>query len=201
MRSLIEPGERSQMTEPDHSNPYAPPSAPLEVCGAFKDECFFPDASMGKRFLNHVIDQLAMVGAGTGLGIVAVGAGRLIAPDADFARWFDELGFWEDMLFGFVIAVAYYTSLEAIFSRTLGKLITGTKVIRNDGGKPAVPTIVVRSLARLVPFEPFSFLSSSTSIRGWHDRWSGTRVIDLLERDMMEKNRARGRPPSSYFPR
>lgn len=77
-------------------------------------------------------------------------------------------------LIGIATLVAYYVLFEAIFGRTPGKLITGTRVVTLDGAKPGFGQIIGRSFARLVPFEPFSFLGSRG---GWHDRWSGTRVV------------------------
>lgn len=67
----------------------------------------------------------------------------------------------------------HYVLFEAIFGRTPGKLITGTRT-RVVTAKPGFGQIIGRRFARLVPFEPFSFLVSSG---GWHDRWSGTRVV------------------------
>jgi uncharacterized RDD family membrane protein YckC len=72
--------------------------------------------------------------------------------------------------------VLYYTFMESTLGRSLGKLITGTKVINLEGKRPKPLTILGRSFARLVPFEPFSFFGNE---RGWHDRWSDTRVVDM----------------------
>jgi uncharacterized RDD family membrane protein YckC len=72
----------------------------------------------------------------------------------------------------------YYVVLEAAFGWTVGKLITGTRVVRFDGDKPRVPQIIGRTFARFVPFEPFSVLFGNTKL-GWHDSWSGTRVVKV----------------------
>ena len=71
--------------------------------------------------------------------------------------------------------LAYYIVCESFFGVTIGKLITGTRVVDNEGGRPRFKQIVGRSLARFVPFEQFSFFS--TPAIGWHDTWSGTRVV------------------------
>jgi len=68
---------------------------------------------------------------------------------------------------GVAISLAYYIGLESLTSRTLGKLVTGTKVVNEDGGAPSLGQIVGRSFARFIPFEAFSFLF--TEGRGWHD--------------------------------
>jgi hypothetical protein len=41
--------------------------------------------------------------------------------------------------------------------------------------RPPFGTMVLRSLCRLIPFEPFSFLGSDA--RGWHDSITKTRVV------------------------
>jgi type II secretory pathway pseudopilin PulG len=45
-----------------------------------------------------------------------------------------------------------------------------------DGRKPPLKNILGRSLARYIPFEPFSFLTGSHPM-GWHDRLSDTLVV------------------------
>lgn len=73
----------------------------------------------------------------------------------------------------FGVWFAYYIGFEIAAGKTLGKFITKTRVIRVDGGRPSAAQIIGRTFARLVPFEPFSFL-----VRGnWHDAWSGTCVV------------------------
>jgi len=77
-------------------------------------------------------------------------------------------------ILGIGITVGYYVVLETAAGRTLGKLITGTREVREDGGKPRFGQILGRTAARFIPFEPFSLLGSP---KGWHDGLSGTRVI------------------------
>ena len=65
---------------------------------------------------------------------------------------------------------------EAAFGWTFAKLITGTRVVRIDGTKPSFPQVIGRTLARFIPFEPFSVLFSDSKL-GWHDSLSNTRVV------------------------
>lgn len=81
------------------------------------------------------------------------------------------------------LLVAYYVLTESLFGRTAGKLITGTRVVAIGGARAPVWRIVLRTLARLIPFDALSFLVPGT--RGWHDALSGTEVV-----------RIRGRPGS-----
>ena len=69
----------------------------------------------------------------------------------------------------------YYVPQEAFWGRTIGKLITGTRVVSEDGGPASFGQVVGRTFARMIPFEPFSFFGSTAS--GWHDSLSHTRVV------------------------
>ena len=66
-------------------------------------------------------------------------------------------------------------SIARANGQSIGKMITGTIVVTEDGQKPSFGQILGRSFARIVPFEPFSFLGNDAS--GWHDKWSETKVI------------------------
>ena len=101
------------------------------------------------------------------------GALFVMAAGGEAGVRFVELG--NSYVFGLLMAVAYYFVMEAVFSKTVGKLITGTKVVNETGGRPSIGQFLGRSFTRMVPFEAFSFLGDSC--RGWHDRWPNTYVI------------------------
>jgi uncharacterized RDD family membrane protein YckC len=119
-------------------------------------------ASMGKRFVNYLIDYIGVwvfaIAIGAILAIIGVGEGAAMV--AIFAM----------MLCG------YHIFFEGIWARTPGKWITGTKVVRLDGTKPSFSQVVGRTFARLIPFEPFSFFSDPNPI-GWHDSLTNTLVV------------------------
>jgi len=73
----------------------------------------------------------------------------------------------------------YYTCFEGLLGRTLGQLITGTKVVTTSGTPLTFRRVLLRSLVRLVPLDALSFFNTNAD-SGWHDRWAGTRVVDLL---------------------
>jgi uncharacterized RDD family membrane protein YckC len=73
----------------------------------------------------------------------------------------------------FIIRTLYYLCFEGIFGSTPAKYLTHTRVINDDGEKPAFKAVLIRTLYRSVPFNSVSFLTGS----GWHDRWSGTTVV------------------------
>jgi uncharacterized RDD family membrane protein YckC len=66
---------------------------------------------------------------------------------------------------------------EYLTGRTLAKYITKTKVIDENGEKPDFKKILLRTLSRIFPFEPLSFLVSGNT--GWHDEWSKTIVVKI----------------------
>jgi hypothetical protein len=71
----------------------------------------------------------------------------------------------------------YYISLEALFGRTLGKLIAGTVAVGEDGAKLSFGQAVGRTLCRFIPLDPFSYLGWKSGPRGWHDRIPRTVVV------------------------
>ncbi|MBP1618337.1 MAG: hypothetical protein H6Q14_2164 [Bacteroidetes bacterium] len=74
----------------------------------------------------------------------------------------------------FVSFLIYFVFMEYKFQKTLGKFITKTKVIMNDGSKPKLNEIFIRTACRLIPFDNISYLFTKN---GFHDRFSNTTVI------------------------
>ena len=62
--------------------------------------------------------------------------------------------------------ILYYMITEGLSGRSLGKLITKTKVINMENEKPSFINILGRTMCRFIPFEAFSFLGDG---KGWHD--------------------------------
>ena len=151
-------------------NPYAPPSSLAEL-ELQRDQLdvrlpVIP-AGQGARLANFVIDYLARLAVGFFIGLLlAIGVGE---------RANDFLTGVPGVIFGVAIFLAYYFVLEATTSRTIGKLVTGTKVVNEEGGTPTLGQIIGRTLCRLIPFEVFSFFGTPT--RGWHDRIPRTYVV------------------------
>jgi uncharacterized RDD family membrane protein YckC len=75
--------------------------------------------------------------------------------------------------------------IEAMFrGKSIGKLITGTKAVNEDGSDISFAKAFERGLARMVPFEAFSALGEPSY--PWHDKWTKTFVID--EKEMRKQN-------------
>jgi uncharacterized RDD family membrane protein YckC len=77
---------------------------------------------------------------------------------------------------GIIVFLGYHLICESLFQKTLGKVITKTKVVDREGNKPTFLRILGRSLARYIPFEPLSYLIGKHPM-GWHDSLSKTLVV------------------------
>lgn len=148
-----------------------------DLSGVGKSKPFVPDpVGLGKRLANLVIDTvayyaLAFVSAFTLMLILAVIDPEMVEgmiPEDD------STPLWA-YVFAISVYLLYFTVMEALLGRTVGKMVTGTRVVDVHGHKPSWGTAFRRSISRLVPFEGFSFLGSEP--RGWHDRWTETYVV------------------------
>ena len=68
----------------------------------------------------------------------------------------------------------YYFIFETTTQRTIGKYLTKTVVVNQNGTKPKIRTILKRTIFRTIPIEYLSFLHSK---EGHHDFLSETKVI------------------------
>ena len=142
----------------------------------------FLPTTIGKRFLNFVIDFIFNIIFFMAywflLGIILwlIGALELIVN------------------LKYLVALSsiflYYTIFEVIWGKTPAKFITKTRVIKENGEKPGIEDIIPRSITRLIPLNPFSFLFSVRP-RGWHDKWSGTLVVD--DKEFYKKIKEKGK--------
>lgn len=138
------------------------------VSSAGRAELQLQNATSGRRLGNYFLDAVFywffLITFWAFVGVIGGATGGDLTP-------FIESAFIINM----ALLAGYYIIFEGAVGRTPGKLITGTKVVTEDGGTPTFGQVVGRTLSRFVPFEPFSFFGSEP--RGWHDRWSGTRVV------------------------
>ena len=131
-------------------------------------------ATRGQRFGNFIIDLIMRYVLIFIFGFIA---GLLALAGYDgLLLWIDQMSFFDEILLGSAFLLVYYVTMEVLSQRTVGKYITGTKVIMADGSKPEARIIVVRSLCRFIPFEIFSFLGEDG--RGWHDTITETFVVN-----------------------
>ena len=117
-------------------------------------------SSTGRRLANYVLDYI-----GCFIFIFAIAFVLALTGLADKIN---------STVLGLLLFFSYYLLFEGIWARTPAKFITKTKVVMHDGSKPDFMHILGRTLARIIPFEPFSFFAGPI---GWHDSLSKTIVV------------------------
>ena len=147
------------------SNPYAAPTSVADETSLGAEN--FVRATQGQRVANYVVDWITSRFIDFGFTLLLDFTG-ILGPSY-------AIGNLEAFFLTIGLILAYYITMEATCGRTLGKLVTGTKVVDQNGRSPTLRQVVIRSLTRLIPFEPFSFLGKSAY--GWHDSFSKTYVV------------------------
>lgn len=130
----------------------------------------YAPAGIWRRVSNFLLDKIFKVAFSFFVGLFI---GLLFLIMGTDASSISMLG-WT--IIGILSYFLYYLLFEGMWQRTVAKFITGTKVVMRDGSKPPFKNIFGRTLARLIPFEPLSFLFSPFPI-GWHDMLSKTIVV------------------------
>lgn len=125
-------------------------------------------ASQGQRFGNLLADYffLFIFAIFFRAALAFLGFGEMLQNTNEYLLWL-------------IISCLYYIPQEAHSGRTLGKLITGTKAVSEDGSELTFGQAVGRTLCRFIPFEAFSFLGGDGKPRGWHDTIPKTKVISV----------------------
>jgi uncharacterized RDD family membrane protein YckC len=92
----------------------------------------------GRRIVATIIDGVIL---GTGYSLAFTDTPR--SGHIDYAA----SGAWR----GVLLAGVYYVVMESVFGRTIGKMLTGIKVVDDTtGGRPGVLAAFVRTLFRLI---------------------------------------------------
>jgi uncharacterized RDD family membrane protein YckC len=167
--------------ERENINPYAAPQSaavPFRVDPSSEA----PNAGRGRRFLHMVFDQAVVLAVAflfsLFVGLLVVTG---ILPPMKWHPLMEPFSI-PTFLYMSTCSFAYYTCFEGAFGRSLGKWLTDTQVVTETGRRLTLGDAALRSLSRLVHFEAFSFFGKDE--RGWHDKWTGTRVVDLRGRPM-----------------
>ncbi|KFF08818.1 RDD family protein [Chryseobacterium luteum] len=132
-------------------------------------------ASKGTRFANYLIDLVAFY------ILFFVVLMILMAISPAFRVWLANSSDIAQRLFGIISYILFSFFIEAVTGgRSLGKLITGTRVIMIDGQKPSVGNYFLRNMIRgIILVDQLSFLGEN----GLHDNWSSTRVVNIKNYD------------------
>lgn len=128
------------------------------------------DAKAELRFVNYVIDLLSYYA----IVIVFV---LLVAASAYGSKVFEAIERMSDVS-DFVLLHVFYglyiMIVEGVFKgKTLGKLITGTRVIHERTSSFSWRDAIRRGIMRMIPLEYFTACVGSP----FHDQWTATRVI------------------------
>ena len=129
-------------------------------------------AGTGVRFANYLIDLVGFYVLVFVIGIV------IALMQLNNEAYFEDETLSGSKLGDFVLSYALYMLYYAVFEgatkgRSLGKLVTGTAAVQEDGTPITWHQAFIRSLSRLVPFEPFSAFGGAP----WHDSWAQTSVV------------------------
>ncbi|NML69118.1 RDD family protein [Chryseobacterium sp. RP-3-3] len=132
-------------------------------------------ASKGARFANYLIDLVAFYI----VFFVVLTILMLISPA--FREWMANANDLIQRVIAIIFYILFSFAMETVTGgRSLGKLITGTRVIMTDGQKPSAGNYFLRNIIRgVILVDQLSFLSEN----GFHDSWSNTRVINIKNYD------------------
>ncbi len=84
------------------------------------------------------------------------------------------------------VCAVYYLIMETVFGRTVGKFVHGLIIVSDDGGKPSLGAVFLRTVTRLVEVNPILFGAApaglianfSASHRRLGDLLAGTVVVN-----------------------
>ena len=132
-------------------------------------------ANKSQRFINFCIDFIVRMVIFLGIGIVIGIADQFFMTD--YVSFFENMNRLQEIFIELLLVSVYYLLMEILTARTIGKYITGTMVVDQNGNKATSQHIALHTLCRFVPFDPLSFLGEDG--KGWHDKWSQTLVVDV----------------------
>lgn len=117
-------------------------------------------AKTGQRFITYCIDNTAVLV----VTIIVASAFGIASREGVF------------LIFN-LCAVVYYLCFELFTGRTIGKYITGTKVVSSSHFKSLTFFQgLLRTGVRLIPLYGVVFFFAPI---GWHDKWSNTAVVPV----------------------
>ena len=130
-------------------------------------------ASRWLRFATHLIDAILIYVCNQSVIYVLTSITHVLGFHS----------YWITFFFSLSTAIAYYMLFELFFNRTVGKFITKTIVVTEQGKKPDAKDILIRTLCPQIPFDALSYLFGRV---GWHDSISKTRVIRISDLELIE---------------
>ena len=129
------------------------------------NEPSFEPATTGQRLANYLIDIIVFYLL---VFIVSIALGAIMGVNQSGSY----LAIYYLISFG--LFFGYYTYLEGSKGKTIGKMVTKTKVLTVSGEPITYSKAFMRTLCRIVPFE---FISAFMGTSMWHDKWVDTIVV------------------------
>lgn len=147
--------------------------------------------SKGNRFANYIVDFIIVLLIFYAIFLGPIFIYYAVADDTaamdSFIYDIENTNPLLDRLITAIVFALIYFAIESLTKgRSVGKFITKTKVVLEDGSKPSSSDYLKRSFSRMIPFEPFSFLGGEG--RGWHDTISKTYVVDIDKFEAKKKS-------------
>jgi uncharacterized RDD family membrane protein YckC len=138
----------------------------------------FDFAGIGSRVKAFIIDLILIFGSATltlGVGLFFIGAGF----SGDRGRIMDVLiPIYVILLF---LGSTYFVFLEGVTGKTIGKMILGIRIIKDDGESMRLWEAFVRWLGYYVSaffiFIGFVWAIFDSKNQTWHDKFAGTYVV------------------------
>jgi uncharacterized RDD family membrane protein YckC len=139
-------------------------------------------ASTGKRLANYLIDLVVFYIFFFIFTFLVAFTNPETLNDLDT----ESSGFGlVDRLITMVMYGLYMFLIELLFKgKSLGKLITGTRAVNEDGSALTLKGAFIRGISRSVPFDALSALG--TPSYPWHDKWANTYVIDESQSNIIK---------------
>ncbi len=119
-------------------------------------------ADKGLRFANFLIDTILFYCSFLIFAFVIGFIAIVLGFDTSFLVELENIHPLLDRLITAFIMVFYFFGFETLTKgRSIGKFITGTKVVTLEGEIPTANVFLKRSFCRIIPFEAFSFLAKT----------------------------------------
>lgn len=125
-------------------------------------------ATVGQRLANYLIDTVVMY-IFMFVAFVILGTLSYLSAANEILLAFTLV------LMIFIVIFGYYILFEgSAKGKTVGKMLSKTRVVGLDGQPISYSTAFIRTLIRMIPFE---FLSVFMGGQMWHDKWTNTKLI------------------------
>lgn len=139
-------------------------------------------ANSMKRLANYLIDFVAFYIILMFIGFIT----EILFPGSVSELNLEPI---EDRLITmFLYGVVMFLIETAYQGKTLGKFITGTRAVSNNGEDISIQNLLIRNFMRAVPFNALSALGNPPN--PWHDSTSNTLVVDEKKLDLMNRKEA-----------